>query len=279
MKRLLTKYGVIVLSLAVVIAVILSVMAYFSTSAAPLPNVAGIIASPFRSAGAAITETVSGWVDYFTEFDALKEENEQLKLEIAEMETAIRQAEKDSEENERLRKLLDLREQRRDLHFESARIVESDSSNWESVLTVNKGTAQDVAVGDCVVTEAGYLVGVVTDAGLNWSTIRTILDSDSSIGATVFRSGQNAVAQGDFALMGQDRLMLNYLGADPDVVAGDLIVTSGLGDYFPSQLVIGTVESVSTGDDGLAQYAVITPSVSLDDLTQVFIVTSFDIVE
>ncbi len=279
MKRLLTKYGVIVLSLAVVIAVILSVMAYFSTSAAPLPNVAGIIASPFRSAGAAITETVSGWVDYFTEFDALKEENEQLKLEIAEMETAIRQAEKDSEENERLRKLLDLREQRRDLHFESARIVESDSSNWESVLTVNKGTAQDVAVGDCVVTETGYLVGVVTDAGLNWSTIRTILDSDTSIGATVFRSGQNAVAQGDFALMGQDRLMLNYLGADPDVVAGDLIVTSGLGDYFPSQLVIGTVESVSTGDDGLAQYAVITPSVSLDDLTQVFIVTSFDIVE
>lgn len=279
MKRLLTKYGVIVLSLAVVIAVILSVMAYFSTSAAPLPNVAGIIASPFRSAGAAITETVSGWVDYFTEFDALKKENEQLKLEIAEMEAAIRQAEKDSEENERLRKLLDLREQRRDLHFESARIVESDASNWESVLTVNKGTAQDVAVGDCVVTEAGYLVGVVTDAGLNWSTIRTILDSDTSIGATVFRSGQNAVAQGDFALMGRDRLMLSYLGADPDVVAGDLIVTSGLGDYFPSQLVIGTVESVSTGDDGLAQYAVITPSVSLDDLTQVFIVTSFDIVE
>lgn len=279
MKRLLTKYGVIVLSLAVVIAVILSVMAYFSTSASALPNVAGIIASPFRAAGSAITETVSGWVDYFTEFDALKEENEQLKLELAEKEAAIRQAEKDSDENERLRKLLDLREQRRDLHFESARIVESDSSNWESILTVNKGTAQDVAVGDCVVTETGYLVGVVTEAGLNWSTIRTILDSDTSIGATVFRSGQNAVAQGDFALMGQNRLMLGYLGASPDVVAGDLVVTSGLGDYYPSQLVIGTVESVFTGDDGLAQYAVITPSMSLEDLTQVFIITSFDIVE
>ena len=255
MKRLLTKYGVMVLSLAVAIAVILSVMAYFSTSSAALPNLAGIIASPFRAAGAAITDTVSGWVDYFTEFDRLKEENEQLKLEIAEMEAAIRQAEKDSEENARLRELLDLREQRRDLHFESARIVESDTSNWQSVLTVNKGTAQDVAVGDCVVTEAGYLVGVVTEAGLNWSTIRTILDSDSSIGATVFRSGQNAVAQGDFALMGQNRLMLGYLGASPDV------------------------ESVSTGDDGLAQYAVITPSMSLEDLTQVFIITSFDIVE
>ena len=279
MKRLLTKYGMIVLSLAVAIAVILSVMAYFSTSAAALPNLAGIIATPFRAAGAAISETVSGWADYFTEFDRLKEENQQLKLELAEKEAAIRQAEKDSEENERLRKLLDLREQRRDLHFESARILESDSSNWESVLTVNKGTAQDVAVGDCAVTEEGYLIGVVTEAGLNWSTIRTILDSDTSIGATVFRSGQNAVAQGDFALMGQGRLKLGYLGASPDVVAGDLIVTSGLGDYFPSQLVIGTVESVSTGDDGLAQTAVIVPRMSLEGLQQVFIVTSFDIVE
>ena len=109
MKRLLTKYGMMVLSLAVVIAVILSVMAYFSTSASALPNLAGIIATPFRSAGAAISETVSGWVDYFTEFDRLKEENQQLKLELAEKEAAIRQAEKDSEENERLRKLLDLR--------------------------------------------------------------------------------------------------------------------------------------------------------------------------
>ena len=279
MKRLLTKYGMMVLSLAVVIAVILSVMAYFSTSASALPNLAGIIATPFRSAGAAISETVSGWADYFTEFDRLKEENQQLKLELAEKEAAIRQAEKDSEENERLRKLLDLREQRRDLHFESARILETDSSNWESVLTVNKGTAQDVAVGDCVVTEEGFLVGVVTEAGLNWCTIRTILDSDTSIGATVFRSGQNAVAQGDFALMGEGRLRLSYLGASPDVVAGDLVVTSGLGDYFPSQLVIGTVESVSTGDDGLAQNAVIIPSMSLEDLQQVFIVTSFDIVE
>lgn len=279
MKRLLTKYGMMVLSLAVVIAVILSVMAYFSTSASALPNLAGIIATPFRSAGAAISETVSGWADYFTEFDRLKEENQQLKLELAEKEAAIRQAEKDSEENERLRKLLDLREQRRDLHFESARILETDSSNWESVLTVNKGTAQDVAVGDCVVTEEGFLVGVVTEAGLNWCTIRTILDSDTSIGATVFRSGQNAVAQGDFALMGEGRLRLSYLGANPDVVAGDLVVTSGLGDYSPSQLVIGTVESVSTGDDGLAQNAVIIPSMSLEDLQQVFIVTNFDIVE
>jgi len=277
-KRLLTKYGVIVLSLAVLIAVILSVMAYFSTTSAVMPNIAGIIASPFRAAGAAVTGKVDEWIRYFTDFDALKEENEQLKQELAEMKAASRQAEYDREENARLRELLDLREQRRDFYFESALVVESDVSNWSSLLTIDKGTAHDVAVGDCVITEAGYLVGVVTEAGLNWSTVRTVLDSETSVGAMVFRSGTSAVALGDFALMGQGKLKLGYLGADPDLMSGDLIVTSGLGGYYPSQLVIGYVEEVGTSDDGLAQYAVIQPEVELEDLQEVFVVTDFTIV-
>ena len=254
MKRLFTKYGVIVLALAALIAVILSVMAYFSTTAAVMPNIAGILAAPFRSAGAAVVETVDAWRARLTEYDELKAENEALKLLIAEMKASIRQAEYDREENARLRELLDLRQQRRDLYFESARIVEADNSNWSSMLTINKGTAQDVAVGDCVITE-------------------------TSIGALVFRSGLIAVAQGEFSLMGQGRLGLAYLGTNPDLVVGDLVVTSGLGGYFPTQLVIGCVEEITTGDDGMAQYAVITPSVDLEALTQVFVVTSFDIVD
>ncbi len=279
MKRPANKFGIMVLAAAAVIAVLLSVMSYFSVSAAVLPNLAGIIASPFRSASAAISGYVSGWTEYLTEFDALKEENGQLKMKIAEMEESVRQAEADRDENVRLRELAGLREQRRDLHFESARILVQDASNWSSMLTVNKGTAHDVEVGDCVVTEAGCLVGVVTKAGSNWSTVRTVLDSETSIGALVFRSGATAVAQGDFALMSEGRLALNYLGTEPDVVSGDLVVTSGLAGYYPSQLVIGYVEEIRASDNGLAQYAVLRPEAELAGLTQVFIVTSFDITD
>ena len=279
MKRPANKFGIMVLAAAAVIAVLLSVMSYFSVSAAVLPNLAGIIASPFRSASAAISGYVSGWTEYLTEFDALKEENGQLKMKIAEMEESVRQAEADRDENVRLRELAGLREQRRDLHFESARILVQDASNWSSMLTVNKGTAHDVEVGDCVVTEAGCLVGVVTKAGSNWSTVRTVLDSETSIGALVFRSGATAVAQGDFALMSEGRLALNYLGTEPGVVSGDLVVTSGLAGYYPSQLVIGYVEEIRASDNGLAQYAVLRPEAELAGLTQVFIVTSFDITD
>ncbi len=276
MKRPVNKFGIALLAVAAAIAVLLSVMTYFS---ATLGNGAGMIAAPFRAAGAAITEKAESLVDYITEFDALKAENEELKLRIAEMEAEVRQAKADRDENVRLRELLELRRQRRDLHWESARVVKQEASNWSSMLTVNKGTAQGVEVGDCVITEAGFLVGVVAEAGVNWSTIRTILDSDTSIGATVFRSGTNAVAEGDFALMSQGRLSLGYLGTDPDLMSGDLVVTSGLGGYYPSQIVIGYVEEVRTSDSGLAQYAVIAPEAELDGIAQVFIVTSFDIVD
>lgn len=279
MKRPSNKFPLLLLSLAAAIAVLLSVMSYFSATSAALPNLAGILSTPFRSASAALTETVTHWRDYFTRFDQLEEENRQLKLDIAEMEETVRQAQADREENQRLRELIGLREQRRDLHFESARVLDQDTSNWSSLLTVNKGTAHDVAVGDCVVSETGCLIGVVTKAGLNWSTVRTILDSESSIGALVFRSESTVLAQGDFTLMSQGRLSLTYLGTEPDVVSGDLVVTSGLGGYYPSQLVIGHVEEVRTSDNGLAQYAVVSPDASLENLVQVFIITSFDIVD
>lgn len=279
MNRLFTKYGVALLSVAVLIAVILSAMTLLASSSAPLPNLMGTIATPFRAVGTAVSNKVGEWRSYFTDFDALREENEQLKKELAALKEEIRQAEFFREENERLRDMIGLRDQRRDLTFESALIVERSASNWASLLTINKGTLHDIAVGDSVVDETGNLVGTVQEAGLNWATVRTILDSDSSIGARIFRSGTNAVAEGDFTLMSEDRLALNYLNSDSDVVGGDLVVTSGLGDYLPAQIVIGYVEELGTDDDGLARYAVLRPEADIAALTQVFIITDFTIVD
>ena len=279
MNRLLTKYGVAVLSIAAAIAVLLSIMTYFSSNSALLNNIVGTVAAPFRTVGTVVSNQVGEWVQYFTDFDDLKQENEQLKKELAELQSAVRQAEFDSEENKRLRQLLNLREQRRDLTFESALIIERDISNWSSVLTVNKGTLYGVAVGDCVIDSLGNLVGIVTEAGLNWSTVRTILDSDSGVGARVFRSGSNAVALGEFSLMSDGLLALNYLDSGSDIMTGDLIVTSGLGDFLPGQIVIGYVEELRMNVDGLSRYAVIRPEMDPAELTQVFIVTDFVIVD
>ena len=92
---------------------------------------------------------------------ALESENAALRRQLAEMEDAVRQAEADSAENARLRELLNLREQRRDItgDLEAALITEHTVTNWTSALTLNKGSQHGVEVNDCVIDETGAMVG------------------------------------------------------------------------------------------------------------------------
>ena len=279
MRRFFTKHGLLVLSAAAAVMVILSLVTYFSNNTGALTNVVNMVASPFRSLSASISAWVDDQIRFAEDYDALEAENQELREELAALEREIRQARKDSQENATLRQLLDLREQRRDFVFESARITGGDTSNWASTVQLDVGTDYGVAIGDCVITAEGYLVGSITDAGTNWSTCTTLVDTESSFGAEVFRTGEVAVAQGEFSRMGEGLLELDYLDGPDGVMVGDLIVTSGLGGYYPADLVIGYVREIMTGDDGLAQYAVLEPAADLEALRQVFVIKDFTIVE
>ena len=278
MKKFLKEYGLWILFATAVIAVAMAAMSFFASTSSPLSNMAGVLSSPFRSAYSSLANWIDEQQAYFADNQALLAENQALRNQIAEMERDFRLSKDDSEENARLRELLDLREKRRDFQFESAMVTQRSTSNWISSLTLDRGTLHGAAVGNCVVTEEGFLVGIVTEVGLNWCTVLTVLDTDTSLGALVFRTGDVAIAQGRFDLMTEGRLTLSYLPADCQLLAGDLVVTSGLGGYYPSDLVIGTVESVQLDDSGSSRFAVVMPSARLEQLKQVFIIKSFDIV-
>lgn len=278
MKKFWRDHGIWVLFATAVIAVTLAVMSFFSNTSSPLANVTGIIASPFRSAYTAIAGWFNDKQDYYADINALQAENEALHRQIAEMEAAIRQAEDANKENALLRERLNLREQKYELELESAMVTEHTVTNWTSSLTLDRGTAHGVAVNDCVVTASNELVGIVSEVGTNWCTVLTVVDTDTSLGAQVFRTKDLGLAQGDFSMMGEDRLRLDYLPAGSQLLNGDLVVTSGLGGYSPADLVIGSVEEVQKDETGAASYAVLVPEADLDALTEVFIIKSFDIV-
>lgn len=279
MKRFFSKNGIWLLAGVAVIVVVLCIISAISSGTPFLRNAAGVIASPFRAAGSAVSGWFSGIGDHFDSVEALQQENEQLRQQVSDLERQLRTAEKDAEENQRLRILLDLQSQRRDLTTVSARVAERSVSNWSSTVTLNKGTSAGIAIGNCAIDEYGDLVGVVTDAGLNWCTVTTILDTTSAIGATVFRTEQVAVAEGRLDLMSQNCLTLTYLEDPESLISGDLVVTSGLGGYYPAGLTIGTVKELRTDVGGLTQYAVVTPKAAVSTLTQLFLVTAFDVVE
>ena len=279
MKRFLKNNGIWLLAAAAIIAVVLCILSSLSSGAGFLTNALGVIASPFRAAGTAVTTWVQDMGDRFDSVEALQAENDALRSEIADLEEQLRRSESATEENERLRSLLDLRQQRRDFSFESALITERPTSNWSRVYVLGKGSNFGIDEGDCVVDAQGYLVGVISEAGYNWSRMTSLLDTDCQIGASVFRTDDLGIAQGDLALMVQNRLKLGYLANDVRLLQGDLITTSGLGGYYPSGIVIGTVDQVLTDDSGMTQYATLIPKTDLDTLSQVFVITDFDVVE
>ena len=279
MKNFLKQHGLWVLFAAAVLSVALAVMSVLSANSSPLANLAGIVVSPFRAGYTAVANWFNDLQNYYKDTTDLEAENAALKRELARMQEEIRLAKADREENKLFRKLMDLTEQRRDLSdLEAAMITEHAVTNWTSSLTLNKGTSLGVEVGDCVIDETGALVGIIDQAGTNWSTVLTLVDTDTSLGAQVFRTKELGVAQGDFSLMLENRLRLDFLPADCRLLPGDLVVTSGLNGYYPSGLVIGSVEEILVDDSGAASYAILAPAVEFDALTEVFVIKSFDVV-
>lgn len=279
LKHFLKQHGLWVLFAAAVLSVAIAVMSVLSANASPLANLTGILVSPFRAGYTAVANWFNDLQNYYKDTTDLQAENAALRQQIAKMEETIRQAEADVEENKKFRELMNLTRQRRDLtDFEAAMITEHAVTNWTSSLTLNKGTSLGIEVGDCVIDECGNLVGVIDQAGTNWSTVLTLVDTDTSLGAQVFRTKDLGVAQGDFSMMRENRLRLDYLPPDCDPMAGDIVVTSGLNGYYPSGLVIGSVEEVRLDDSGAASYAILVPAVDFDALTEVFVIKSFEIV-
>ncbi len=281
MKDFLKNNGILILIIALLLALIAAVSALtFGGVANPFANLAGVISTPFRSGISAFV----GWAEdrYSDTFERenMAEELEALRKENAELRRQAREGAAATRENERLRDLLELKDQRPDYQFQEATVTAHGSDNWSSTLTVNQGSAADVTAGSCVVDQYGNLVGVVDRVGLNWAELITVVDVDIEMGALIARTDDAAILEGDFTLMGEGRLKLSYLPQDVRLAAGDTILTSGLisgGDAtYPAGLVVGYVEQVCSDAGGMNDYAVLVPAADLDALEQVFISKSFD---
>ena len=280
MKDFLRQNGILLLVIALLLSILIGVTsAFLGGQADPLSNVVNVIISPIRGGVSAAADWMEGVYTYVFRYQELEQELTELRGQVGELEDELRQNEEAVRENEQLRELLNLQARRRDFTFEDVRITGRSTSNWESTLTLNKGSSSGIEAGDCVVTETGVLVGVVAETGTNWSTVSTIINTETQMGGIVNRTYSAGVLEGDFALMNQGRLKMNYLPEGAQLVSGDEVLTSGRGEIFPSGLVVGTVEGVFTDPSGQTRYAVVKPAVDLDVLIKVFVIKDFEIIE
>ena len=258
-------------AVVILLCILSAVYSGISGNSSPITRAAGAVVRPFQRFGTGVGHFFNKGLDYFTEFDALKAENEQLKQQISDNAQLVRDAQIALEENNQLRSQLGQPENTRTTTTVSAEVIARSPGDWADTLTLDKGSVPGVEEGDCVDGMLGF-VSEVTD---NTCEVTSITDPKMQCGALVTRTRETAIAEGDYNLMTRGALRLSYLREDSKVIVGDTVETSGRGCVFPKGILIGTVESVQPEESGLSYYAVIKPFVSVDSVSSVSIITEY----
>lgn len=238
----------------------------------------GVVISPVQKGMTILGNSVSQIGGYFKGYDELKQENEELKMAVRSMEQAIRDNDLYRQENEDFRKLLGFNMKDKSFDFEPAQVIAGEISNWFKGYTIDKGTLDGIKQYDPVINTDG-LVGYISEAGMTWSKVTTILDVQSKVGAIVVKSREYGVVEGDLEDADKGLCRLNYLDKNTMVLKGDVVITSGLGGKFPKEILIGTVTEVGVESHGISSYAVIKPVVNFNELKQVYVIKDFKVVD
>ena len=273
MRNLFTGKIAIILVAALILAIVLSIFGGISNRN-PLDLAVQGVLTPFRAAATALTTTAEKYYGYMFRYEALAAENEVLKKQIAEMEDTARQAESVTRENQRLRKGMELLETHEDYKLVDAYIIGWNSSDWENTLTINRGTNSGIQRNMCAVTENGEVVGLVTDVGINYAEVTTILDSTLEISGTIASSGYNGMVRGGYIDGHQTLLQMNYLPSAAIIRNKEQVVTSG-STVYPRGLIMGNVVDAGFEETGIAKYALLDPAAEISSLEQIFIITEY----
>ena len=230
---------------------------------------------PLQKGFTFITDSLDGYVSYFTEFDRIVDENNQLRKRINELEDQIYSAKEIEGMNEWLFDYLELKREHTDFSFEAANITSDGGTNYLRVFTLDRGKNHGVEVDMPVVTPEG-IVGYVVEAGNDWSKAVTILDASSNMGAYVERTGELCVVEGDYKLAEEGICRLNYLSEESDIQVGDRILSSGYGSVYPRGLIIGHVSKIEKNEFSRTTVAYITPAADRTDLSKLMVITDYE---
>lgn len=121
---------------------------------------------------------------------------------MLELEQKLRDFDRYKQENESLREFAGVIETQRDFEYEFAQVIARDPDNLFYTFTVDKGSVDGIKRYDAVITPDG-LAGIITEVGLTYSKVTSILDELTPIGAVVSRTRDLGLLESDSELREQ----------------------------------------------------------------------------
>ncbi len=267
------KIAVLLIGITVSVSVILGVINAFRTKSTIIENIAMVTVTPIQNVFSWMGDNISGFFARFGDIEDLRAENEKLKGENRKLAQEKRKIQGMKTENDELRKLLELDKAYPENEMVAAEVVSRSTSNWYENFTIDKGTANGLKIGQCVVTADNVLVGRISDIGSTWARVTVVTDPSHSAGAMVIRSGDLGVIEGEAALAESGKCRLSFISKNNDIVIGDYLETSGLGGVYPKGIEIGRVVELKSDVQSISQYAVVEISVNIENISKVMIIT------
>lgn len=263
-----------VMIISLVIAVLLAVAGNLTGKNYPAMAVQTVLA-PLRTGAKLMTDQAEQIYDLIFQYELLKTENARLKEELSQLKKDAREIDSLLRENERLRKLLELKAKHEDYELVDGYIIARSSMDWSSTLTINRGSSSGIEVGMCAITENGEVVGLVTEVGSNYAVVATVLDSSIGISATIAGTYYSGIVSGGYTTGHAGMLRMDYLRSDAVIRNNDQVVTAG-STVYPRNLILGHIVDAGYNDVGDAKYAYLKPAVDINNLEQIFILTDYE---
>lgn len=224
-----------------------------------------ILSPAYKTADSVISPIGHGW-KYLISFNRLNSDNYRLTKDNSRLKHQLQELSDLKLENARLRKLIGFKDSSQ-LETVPAKVIGRSPDNWQSTIVIDKGKNSGIDKYQPVVTDDG-VVGQVVESGSSIARIMLLNDRKSAVSVEIERTGQVGVAEGRF----NGALQLKYLPKDADLLLGDRLVTSGIGQVYPRNLLVGTIQSIKDNQYGMEKVAEIKEAVNFQRLEEVLIV-------
>jgi len=224
----------------------------------------GVFAEAQRGLSTGVSRVRGAWGRYVW-LRGVEAENASLRRELEAVQVQFQERRALADRARTLEELLALRD-RSNLQTVAAAIIASSASPDFRTLTIDKGRNQGLKRDMAVIAPDG-VVGRIVVPSPNAAKVQLLIDRNAAAGALIERSRAQGVVQGN----GDSRLRLDYVAESSDVVAGDVVVTSGIDGIYPKGFTIGQVESVEKNGPAYKRITV-KPSVNFSSIEAVLVV-------
>ncbi|MBR3835731.1 MAG: rod shape-determining protein MreC [Clostridia bacterium] len=263
--------------IGVIVAVCLgAVIAAFSHSNnTPLSAATSTVLYPLQRVSAYLSYKFSNFNDNFRSSATLADENAELKMQIEQYQQQVIGYNEAKKKLETYEDFLGVKEENPDFIFESAIIISRDSTDPYESFTLNKGSLDDIEVNDPVIYGTN-LVGVVTSVSPATCTVSTIANPDVNVAVYETYTGEVGYSGGTGNSKDRVYCRIPGLKTETAISPNGIISTSGSGGIYPKDLIVGTIVEIEDAKDGISSFATVRSAVDLAELSEVFIIKSFD---